>query len=211
MHGEGATTGPVFLTFVREVLSPVLRPGDVVVIDNLGAHKPAAVRAAIEAAGATVLFLPPYSPELNPIEHAWSKLKAAVRASPTQRLADLHAAITSACAAINTSDALGWFVHCYYLPPSAAWLCRDGGRRQGSAAWQRAVTVQSRQGRRILIGSPASRRKSDAVGAILGPRSPGQPATPRANAESFVRPWSVAAHSHQLDREPPRIRRFVTT
>ncbi len=120
MYGEGATTGPVFLSFVREVLAPVLRPGDVVVMDNLGAHKPAAVRAAIEAAGATVLFLPPYSPELNPIELAWSKLKAAVRASAPQRLADLHAAITTACAAISAGDALGWFAHCYYLPPPAA-------------------------------------------------------------------------------------------
>ncbi|MBM4367373.1 MAG: transposase [Deltaproteobacteria bacterium] len=120
MYGEGATTGPVLLTFLREVLAPVLRAGDVVGMDNLGAHKSAAVRAAIEAAGASVLFLPPYSPELNPIELAWSKPKAAVRAGARERLADLHAAITTACAAISASDALGWFPPCYYLPRPVA-------------------------------------------------------------------------------------------
>ena len=76
---DGAMNGPAFLAYVRHVLAPSLTPGDIVVLDNLGAHKVAGVRAAIEAAGATVLYLPPYSPDLNPIELALSKLKRLLR------------------------------------------------------------------------------------------------------------------------------------
>ena len=77
---DAGTSTDVFLAFVEQVLAPNLRPGDVVVMDNLAAHKAAIVRAAIEAVGATALFLPPYSPEFNPIERAWAKLKDFVRA-----------------------------------------------------------------------------------------------------------------------------------
>ena len=93
MYGEGATTTEVFTAFLKEVLVPVLRPGNVVVMDNLGAHQPDRVREIIERAGASVIFLPPYSPELNPIELAWSKLKTAIRARAPQSLRELHAAI----------------------------------------------------------------------------------------------------------------------
>jgi transposase len=104
----------VFLAFLREVRVPEFRPGDVVVMDNLGAYKAAGGREVIEAAGATILYLPPCSPELNPIENAWSKLKTHVRAASPQALATLHAAIASATSAMGTSDAMGWFHHCGY-------------------------------------------------------------------------------------------------
>lgn len=76
---DGAMDGPAFRAFVDQVLAPELRPGDVVVMDNLPAHKVAGVREAIAAVGAGVLYLPPYSPDLNPIEHAFAKLKALLR------------------------------------------------------------------------------------------------------------------------------------
>ncbi len=76
---DGAMNGDAFLAYVRRVLVPALRPGDVVILDNLGCHKGAAVREAIEAVGAGLRFLPPYSPDLNPIEFAFSKLKAHLR------------------------------------------------------------------------------------------------------------------------------------
>jgi transposase/transposase-like protein len=114
MYGEGATTTEVFLSFVTKVLAPELRPGDVVVLDNLGAHQPEVVHEAIRAAGATILFLPPYSPELNPIEHAWAKLKTLVRGMTPQLLRELHAAIEGGVAAITAEDAQGWFRHCGY-------------------------------------------------------------------------------------------------
>jgi len=76
---DGPINGESFLAYVRQVLAPTLRPGDVVIIDNLGSHKSKAVRTAIRAAGARLLFLPPYSPDLNPIEQVFAKLKAALR------------------------------------------------------------------------------------------------------------------------------------
>ncbi len=76
---DGPMNGPVFLAYVEQFLAPLLQPGDVVVMDNLGAHKVAGVAEAIRAAGATVLYLPPYSPDLNPIEQAFAKLKALLR------------------------------------------------------------------------------------------------------------------------------------
>lgn len=112
MHIEGATNTEVFVAFLREVLVPALRPGDVLVMDNLGAHQPGVVRELIEAAGASILFLPPYSPELNPIELAWSKLKNWVRSRAPQSLAELHEAIASGLTQITATDAAGWFTHC---------------------------------------------------------------------------------------------------
>ena len=117
MFGEGATTKEVFLAFVEKVLVPTLRPGNVVVMDNLAAHHSEEVDAAIVAAGASTLFLPPYAPELNPIEEAWSKLKTRVRALAPGTLRELHAAIADAIDSITPRDALGWFIHCGYLNP----------------------------------------------------------------------------------------------
>jgi transposase len=79
MAADGPMTGELFAAYARQVLAPALRPGDVVVLDNLARHKAAGARAAVEAAGCTLLFLPPYSPDLNPIERAFAKLKALLR------------------------------------------------------------------------------------------------------------------------------------
>ena len=104
----GGTTKARFLAFVTDVLCPALPPGQVVVMDNLWAHKTPEVRAAVEAVGCSVLFVPPYSPDFNPIERLWSKLKGALRriAARTQETVDL--AITEAAGAITASDAANW-------------------------------------------------------------------------------------------------------
>jgi transposase len=111
---EGATNTEVFHAYVREVLVPSLRPGDIVVMDNLGAHKNELTLALIEQAGAEVRFLPAYSPDLNPIEMMWSKVKALLRKAQARTHSDLLAAIASALSAVTPNDALGWFTSCGY-------------------------------------------------------------------------------------------------
>ena len=90
---DGAMHGAAFLAYVEQVLAPTLSPGDIVIMDNLPAHKPAAVRQAIEAAGARLRFLPPYSPDFNPIEMAFSKLKAFLKKIAARTIEDLWDAI----------------------------------------------------------------------------------------------------------------------
>jgi transposase len=114
MTVEGATDGDVFRAYVQEVLSPTLAAGDHVVLDNLGAHKVEGVRAAIEARGARLLYLPPYSPDLNPIERCWSKIKTTLRAAQARTREALEEAITLALATVTESDARAWFKHCGY-------------------------------------------------------------------------------------------------
>lgn len=116
MTVEGGTTREVFLRFVHEHLVPSLRRGDVVVMDNLGAHHARDVRSSIEQAGAHVLFTPPYSPDVNPIEIAWSKLKRLVRRARARTLRDLNTAVQNARCAISRSDLAAWFRHCGYQP-----------------------------------------------------------------------------------------------
>lgn len=111
---EGAANTEVFQAYVREMLVPSLRPGDIVVMDNLGAHKNELTLALIEQAGAEVRFLPAYSPDLNPIEMMWSKVKALLRKAQARSHPDLLAAIASALSAVTPNDALGWFTHCGY-------------------------------------------------------------------------------------------------
>jgi transposase len=111
---EGATNTEVFQAYVREVLVPSLRPGDIVVMDNLGAHKNERTLALIERAGAEVRFLPAYSPDLNPIEMMWSKVKALLRKAQARTHPDLLASIASALRAVTPTDALGWFTSCGY-------------------------------------------------------------------------------------------------
>lgn len=106
---EGPVNTAVFTAFVSDVLLPTLKPGDMVVLDNLGCHKADAVRAAIERAGATLLFLPAYSPDFSPIEQAFSKLKAFLRRVRPQSLPDLFTALRHALEAISVNDALGFF------------------------------------------------------------------------------------------------------
>ena len=111
---EGATDAAVMRAFVQHALVPVLKPGQVVVLDNLSAHRDARVRRLIEAAGCTLLFLPPYSPDFNPIEQAWSKLKTLLRSAGARTVDALHAALTTLVDAITPNDARGFFRHCGY-------------------------------------------------------------------------------------------------
>jgi transposase len=114
MTVEGATDGEVFETFLERVLLRKLKPGDIVVLDNVGAHKTAEVRRLVRAAGARVLFLPPYSPDLNPIELCWSKLKALLREFGARTSEALDDAIRRAMDLIDSGDAAAWFSHCGY-------------------------------------------------------------------------------------------------
>jgi transposase len=113
---EGAANTAAFTVYLRELLCPTLRPGQIVILDNVSFHRADAVRALIEAAGCRLLFLPPYSPDFNPIEHAFSKLKALLRAIGARTQAALDAAIAQVLDCITTADALGWFRHCGYSP-----------------------------------------------------------------------------------------------
>jgi transposase len=106
---EEATDADIFLVYVEKVLCPALRPGDVVVMDNLSAHKVDGVRQQIEAAGAELLYLPPYSPDLNPIEKAWAKLKQLLRAAKARTKEALDEAITELLPQITPDNAEAWF------------------------------------------------------------------------------------------------------
>jgi transposase len=111
---EGATDTEVFRAYVRQVLCPTLRPGDVVIMDNLSPHKSDVTIDLLKKAGAEVLFLPAYSPDFNPIEKMWSKIKACLRAAEARTQADLIAAIASALASVTPGNALNWFASCGY-------------------------------------------------------------------------------------------------
>jgi transposase len=111
---EGPTTSEVFATDVGEVLVPSLTPGDLVILDNLSSHKSAEALALIEGAGAKILFLPAYSPDLNPIEKMWSKVKEFLRASKARSQEALLEAIASALRRVTSQDAEGWFASCGY-------------------------------------------------------------------------------------------------
>lgn len=108
------TDGEVFTAYVEQVLCPKLRPGDVVVLDNLSAHKVAGIRELIEGCGAHLLYLPPYSPDLNPIEQAWSKFKQFLRAAKARTAEALEQAIAEALQTITADNAAAWFRHCGY-------------------------------------------------------------------------------------------------
>jgi transposase len=112
---NGATDGRVFLTYLKDVLVPQLWPGAVVVMDNLGAHKVKGVRELIEAAGARLLYLPPYSADFNPIELLWSKLKGHLRKVAARTTEALDRAIAQGLASISAKDARGYFAHRGYL------------------------------------------------------------------------------------------------
>jgi len=112
MTHAGAVNGRVFRRYVREQLCPWLRRGDVVVLDNLGAHKVHGVREAIEAAGACVVYLPPYSPDMNPIEYWWPDLKRGVRTAEPRSEKDLAATVRRLRAQVDVSKILAWFGHC---------------------------------------------------------------------------------------------------
>ena len=119
--------GPIdtaaFLVFVEQELVPRLRPGQVVVLDNLSVHKSARVRTLIEAAGCQVLFLPAYSPDFAPIEQVFSKVKAYLRGVGARTQDRLEQAISEALARITPADARGWFQHCGYHIETSQYLC----------------------------------------------------------------------------------------
>jgi transposase len=115
---KDAYNGTSFSDWVRLSLVPHLRRGDVVIMDNVRFHKNKAVKAAIRSVGAFLVFQPPYSPEYNPIEEAWSKLKHLLRRAKARTTEELHAAIQRAAAAIAPADLVGWFAHAGYRIPS---------------------------------------------------------------------------------------------
>ncbi len=111
---EGAVDGTVFRAYVEQVLAPTLSQGDVVIMDNLGAHKVKGIREAIESRGAKVIYLPPYSPDLNPIEKCWSKIKTYLRAAKARTRETLEKALKEALLLVTEKDAQGWFASCGY-------------------------------------------------------------------------------------------------
>ncbi len=111
---DGAMTGDVFVAYVQQQLVPTLKPGDVVVMDNLSSHKRAAVRQAIAAAGAELHYLPPYSPDLNPIEQVFSKLKAKLRAAAKRTISDLEAFLGEFLELLSSQECQNYFRHCGY-------------------------------------------------------------------------------------------------
>lgn len=113
---EGATDAELFEIYVEEFLAPTLCAGQVVVLDGLGAHRTQKVRDLIEGCGADLVFVPPYSPDLNPIEEAFSKIKQLVRKAGARTREALEEAMGAALCAVTTEDAEGWFSHCGYEP-----------------------------------------------------------------------------------------------
>jgi len=111
---DGAVDGDAFLIYVEKILLPTLHGGEIVVLDNLSSHKLSRVAELIESAGAEVWYLPPYSPDFNPIENMWSKVKQVLRSIAARTFDDLVDAIGSALNRVTTSDILGWFPHCGY-------------------------------------------------------------------------------------------------
>jgi len=114
MAVDAATSGEVFRAYVEHVLIPSLRADDIVILDNLSAHKDKASLEMIEEAGAQVRFLPPYSPDFNPIEKMWSKVKQLLRGMKARTEEALLAAIGAALSCVTEADALGWFASCGY-------------------------------------------------------------------------------------------------
>ena len=111
---DGPMNGVWFLAYVQQVLAPTLKPGDVVIMDNLAAHKSPAVRDAVEAAGARLLFLPPYSPDLNPIENAFAKLKALLRKAAARTLDQLWKAIANIIQTYSPRECRNYFTAAGY-------------------------------------------------------------------------------------------------
>ena len=113
---DGAMNGYAFRAYVEQVLTPTLSPGDIVIVDNLPAHKAAGIRDAIETAGAKLHYLPPYSPDFNPIENAFSKLKALLRAKAERTIDALWDAVGEIVTLFTPSECASYFVACGYDP-----------------------------------------------------------------------------------------------
>jgi transposase len=111
---EGSVDGDTMLYFVEEMLAPKLKPEQVIFMDNLAAHKQDEIEDVVEAKGAFVIFLPPYSPDLNPIENCWSKIKTILRSLKPRTFDELLDALTEAFKSVTINDIIGWFTHCGY-------------------------------------------------------------------------------------------------
>jgi transposase len=119
---ESAVDRLIFEAFVERVLAPTLRPGQIVIWDNLSAHHSARAEQVLAARGCELIWLPPYSPDRTPIEQAFAKIKSAVRRANARARDDLWDAIGAAIATVTSTDAIGWFTHCgYYTPPHYFW------------------------------------------------------------------------------------------
>jgi transposase len=116
---DGAADGAAFEIYIEQMLVPSLRPGQIVILDNLSIHLGSRVKQAIETRGCRLLFLPAYSPDLSPIEEAFSKLKSVLRRAGARTREALQEAIATALDLITATDARGWFAHCGYLPSSS--------------------------------------------------------------------------------------------
>ncbi len=114
---EGSMDGAAFAVYTRQILLPTLQAGDIVVIDNLAFHKGPYIRQLIESVGAHLEFLPPYSPDLNPIELCWSKIKTALRAAKARTFEALVDALADAFQSVSPQDIDAWFAHCGYVKP----------------------------------------------------------------------------------------------
>ena len=114
MTVTGPTTGEVFTAYVGQVLVPTLEPGQIVVMDNLSSHKVAGIRELIEGAGAELVYLPPYSPDFNPIEQCWSKLKNFLRSWAARTIDQLNDAIAYAMELVSAQDCRNWFKNSGY-------------------------------------------------------------------------------------------------
>lgn len=111
---DGATDAAVFRAYVKHVLAPTLSAGDIVVLDNLSSHKNSEVEKMIQASGAEVRFLPPYSPDFNPIEKMWSKVKEILRTMKARCTEELYEAVRVGLERVTSEDARGWFKSCGY-------------------------------------------------------------------------------------------------
>jgi transposase len=116
---DGSADGAAFEMYIEQILAPSLRPGQIVILDNLSIHLGPGVKEAIEARGCQLLLLPAYSPDFSPIEGAFSKLKAILRRVGARTREALQDAIIEALPRITPQDALGWFRHCGYPAPEA--------------------------------------------------------------------------------------------
>jgi transposase len=113
---DGAINGDIFRAYVEQVLAPTLKPGDIVILDNLSSHKVAGVREAIEAKGASIIYLPPYSPDLNPIEQAFAKLKALLRKAAARTIARLWNAIGDMLGKFTPQQCTNYLINAGYVP-----------------------------------------------------------------------------------------------
>lgn len=112
---SGTLNGKLFIQYIKQFLSQILTEGDIVILDNCTAHKVTGVKEAIEACGAKVLYLPAYSPDFNPVELLWSKVKAVLRREKARTFENLEKALKLALDSVSSDDVRGWFKHCAYF------------------------------------------------------------------------------------------------